>query len=96
MLRTRSKDSPLWSHTVEHHPEAEPDYHMRIERVHKSALSRQVHEGLLISGFQGIALNRKGEWGQKLTSRLVLEDQANRTNTKSTRLGDRRPAKRIR
>ena len=67
MLENRNPESPLVKHQVETHPDQEPEFEMRILNTHKTPLSRQVEEGMLISNFEGgNLLNCRGEWGQNL------------------------------
>ena len=48
---------------------------MTIIKVHDSALQRQVAEGFAIGNFKGdTLLNRKGEWGNNLPPKLVIEE----------------------
>ena len=50
---------------------------MEIVQSHKTPLTRQVQEGQLIADFEGdfiIIINRKGEWGENLPTKLIIED----------------------
>ena len=48
---------------------------MTIIKVHDSALQRQVAEGFAIGTFKGdTLLNRKGEWGNNLPPKLIIEE----------------------
>ena len=52
---------------------------MKILSSHRTPLSRQIEEGHRISSFKGEEiLNRKGEWGENLPPRLVVEDRNGR------------------
>ena len=51
-------------------------YRMKIERCFPSALRRQCFEGFQIGNYKGdMILNRKGEWGNNVPPRLVVEDE---------------------
>ena len=77
-LRNRDLNSPLWAHHQEVHGEDNPEFTMKVVKVHHSTLGRQAHEGNLINNYVGdYVLNRKGEWGQNLAPALGLEDQSN-------------------
>ena len=63
-------------HWQECHGEKEWSYEMKLVGSHKTPLPRQIMEGHLISTFEGHEiLNRKGEWGENLPPKLVVEDQ---------------------
>ena len=48
---------------------------MKVTRIHDSALQRQVEEGFSIGNYKGdTLLNRKGEWGNNLPPKLIVED----------------------
>ena len=75
-LKALRVKNPLVKHLVEDHPGQEWDsYKMKVTKVHKNAMYRQVSEGQFISNFGGHkVLNQKGEWGQNLPPRTVVED----------------------
>ena len=56
--------------------ETEPRFRMKVERSVVGNLARQSLEGRKIGTFKGeYPLNSKGEWGQNLAPKLVLEGQ---------------------
>ena len=75
-LRNGTESSSLVVHWKEYHPNSDWSYGMKIVGTHKTPLPRQVHEGQLIGEYSGHRIiNRKGEWGENLPPKLVLEDQ---------------------
>ena len=57
------------------HQGVEWKYSMKVTRIHDSALQRQVEEGFSIGNYKGVTLlNRKGEWGNNLPPKLIVED----------------------
>ena len=75
-LRSNDNSNPLVAHWKEFHGESEWNYSMKVIKTFKSPLQRQSCEGFLIANFKGdVLLNRKGEWGQNLPPKIVIEDQ---------------------
>ena len=75
-LKAYRVKNPLVKHLAEDHPgESWDSYKMRVTRTHKSPMYRQITEGQMISKFKGDkVLNQKGEWGQNLPPKIVVED----------------------
>ena len=72
---------------MDSHQGVEWRYTMKVTKVHDSALQRQVVEGFSIGNYKGdTLLNRKGEWGNNLPPRLIVEGASKeRTATSSQR-----------
>ena len=74
-LKNESSTSNIVVHWKEYHQQKEWAYTMRVVADHKTPLPRQVHEGQLIGDFKGQRIiNRKGEWGENLPPKLIVED----------------------
>ena len=74
-LNSRNETNPLVEHWVNSHQGVEWKYSMKVTRIHDSALQRQVEEGFSIGNYKGdTLLNRKGEWGNNLPPKLIVED----------------------
>ena len=75
-LKAYRTKNPLVKHLAEDHPgESWDSYRMKVTRTHKSPMYRQITEGQMISKFKGDkVLNQKGEWGQNLPPKIVVED----------------------
>ena len=68
------EDSPLLKHDILHHGGKRTTYSMRVERQHRSALTRQVHESTVIQHSKcDILLNSKGEWNGPRIPRISIE-----------------------
>ena len=58
------KNAPVKHLTEKHNGEHWDMFNMKILRVHKTSLVRQIEEGHMIANFTGgEVLNQKGEWG---------------------------------
>merc|ERR1712002_358906 len=79
-LRNKDQKSPLYKHMEECHPGKEPNLLMKILRLHRKALSRQIHEALLISKSKTeILLNKKSEWSKsrkRMTNKCKHNEEA--------------------
>ena len=75
-LKKKSPESPLWEHHSEAHQGQEPRFTMEAVSFTNSALIRQSMEARLIvdNGHMNL-MNRKGEWGQNLPPKLLMEDE---------------------
>ena len=73
-LRRKDPSNPLVEHINDHHPQS-IDYKMEAKVFTTSPLLRQTSEAFHIAkqSQEGIALNRKGEWGQNLAPRILVE-----------------------
>ena len=68
-------ESPLVEHRDKEHKDQEVRFEMMVVKFPRSALMRQATEAHMIELNQGNnVLNRRGEWGQNLPPKLVLED----------------------
>ena len=88
----KDANSVLTQHSLEVHSDDcnETEYIMKLINRHRSNLSRQVEESVLIENFNGhTLLNRKGEWGCNAPAGLVLDSDADSTSRKRARM--RRP-----
>ena len=76
-MRSKAESSGFWIHQSEvHGKDVEPRFKMKVEQSIKGNLARQSLEGRKIRAFKGeYPLNSKGEWGQNLAPKLVLEGQ---------------------
>merc|ERR1712002_463514 len=75
-LRNKDQKSPLYKHMEECHPGKEPNLLMKILRLHRKALSRQIHEALLISKSKAeILLNNKSEWSKSRIPRIRMTNK---------------------
>ena len=76
-INRRVPDSPLEEHASNQHPEQPRRFKMEILKFTGNPLVRQTTEAHLITkqSLKGIALNRKGEWGQNLAPKLILDGQ---------------------
>ena len=70
----KEKDSShMYSHATEAHSlEEKPQFSIKILKVHRSALYRQVHEAVMISRHQSVSLNSKLEYNRCLLPRLAV------------------------
>ena len=74
-LENRDPKNPIAKHWLEEHQGTEWEFKMTVKEVHDSPLMRQSTEGYQIANFKGdLLLNQKGEWGQNLPPKLVIED----------------------
>ena len=74
-LTNKDQTNPLVEHWQDSHQGVDWDFSMTIIKVHDSALQRQVAEGFAIGNFKGdTLLNRKGEWGNNLPPKLIIEE----------------------
>ena len=78
-LKNWRMSNALVKHLAESHPGRGWDhFSMKVLNTHRSPMERQIKEGQLISSYKGDEiLNQKGEWGQNLPPRLVVEDGRN-------------------
>merc|ERR1712002_900867 len=75
-LRNKDQKSPLYKHMEECHPGKEPNLLMTILRLHRKALSRQIHEALLISKSKAeILLNNKSKWSKSRIPRIRMTNK---------------------
>ena len=78
----RSVNDNIRSHRREHlismHPEVDPRdtslFTIRVIKVHSSAMSRMVHESILVRQGEGVILNLKEEYSRTLMPCLRVED----------------------
>ena len=76
-LNSKDETNPLVEHWQNSHQGVEWRYTMKVTKVHDSALQRQVEEGFSIGNYRGdTLLNRKGEWGNNLPPKLIVEDSS--------------------
>ena len=81
-IRTLNPESPLVEHSMEAHGDRVPSFQMKVVSYHKTNLMRQATEATRIQIMEGgNLLNRRGEWGQNLPPKLVLEDPAGGNTT---------------
>ena len=67
--------SPLVEHSLKAHGDRIPSFRMKVVSYHKTNLMRQATEATRIQMMEGgNLLNRRGEWGQNLPPKLVIED----------------------
>ena len=78
-IRRRDSSSPLEEHAGECHPDEERDFSMEIISFINSPLIRQISEAVHIQdlGQKAHILNRKGEWGQNLPPKILIEGRGN-------------------
>merc|ERR1712002_1452526 len=75
-LRNKDQKSPLYKHMEECHPGRTPNLLMTILRIHRKALSKQIHEALLISKSKAeILLNNKSEWSKSRIPRIRMTNK---------------------
>ena len=83
----RSKSGEVRSHRREHlesmHPEVDSRdtglFNIRVIKVHTSALSRMVHESILVRQGEGVILNLKEEYSRTLMPCLRVENSRDTT-----------------
>merc|ERR1711954_83580 len=91
-LNSEDEKSPLVQHWQEGHGGQEWAYQMKILSSHRTPLSRQIEEGHRISSFKGEEiLNRKGEWGENLPPKLVVEEKGGKKDDGETKSPQSRP-----
>ena len=49
---------------LDHEGEEAPAFTMKLARGHLSALTRQIHESILIEKYESVILNSKGEYNR--------------------------------
>ena len=73
-FKSMKTDSHIMKHHWTHHQgEGEPEFHFKVVKHFKSALSRQVGEAIRLERRGVSSLNSKGEYSRCKISRLVLE-----------------------
>ena len=75
-LKNENKKAPLWRHASAFHGgEKKPEwYKMKVEKVHRTPLVRQVAEGVEIATCDAdVIMNSKGEWNGSKLPRMVIE-----------------------
>ena len=78
-FEARQTDSHILKHwMVHHHGEGTPNFHIRVIKYCKDALSRQVGEAVRIS-YRGQTLNSKNGYNRSGLSRLVIEEKDEET-----------------
>ena len=78
-FEVRSTDSHILKHWKVHHQgEGQPEFHIRVIKYCKDALSRQVGEAVRIS-YRGQTLNSKNGYNWSGLSRLVIEEKEEET-----------------
>ena len=73
--KSRREDSHMYLHTEEEHPGGEDriKFEMKVIRSHQSALSRQIHEAVLIANsWNKNLLNSKSEYNRCIIPRLTV------------------------
>ena len=60
-------------HKENHKGEEYPKFKVELVKKCKKPLVRHILEGLKIDKFKGITINRKGEWGQNLPPKFIIE-----------------------
>ena len=75
-MRRWSQDSPLVEHYANEHQGEEADFTMKILQTPTTNLLRQTGEFHQMQKYSelGVLLNRRGEWGQNLPPRLVVDE----------------------
>ena len=72
-LRTGDQTNPLVKHMMIHHPQEDPDFTWKVDKSHKTSLSRQIRESLMIAREnQSMLMNSKTEWGSGNTIPRVI------------------------
>ena len=85
-IRRRNPNHPVVEHHNDAHPEVqEIEVIFKVIRFHEKPLERQAHEGYLIANSKGHILISRGDWGQNLAPRLIVEDY--RLEQRSGRIG---------
>ena len=76
-IRRLQKESPLVEHFTEDHSGQTPDFEMKIIGTPTSNILRQTgeYQHMLKYSELGNLLNRRGEWGQNLPPKLVMEEE---------------------
>ena len=78
-FEARQTDSHILKHWLVHHKgEGTPNFHIRVIKYCKDALSRQVGEAVRIS-YRGQTLNSKNGYNRSGLSRLVIEEKDEET-----------------
>ena len=72
-FKKEKDNSHMFSHTTEAHSlEEKPNFNIKVLKIHRSALYRQVHEAVMIARHQPVALNSKLEYNRCLLPRLTV------------------------
>jgi hypothetical protein len=72
-MRDKNPDSPMSQHMEVCHGGREPHMEMTVMKMHRKALSRQIHEAVIISRSSAdILLNNKSEWSKDKTPRVKV------------------------
>ena len=76
-------ESPLVEHSLETHGNRAPSFSMEVVSFLRTDILRQATEAAKIQSLEGgNLLNRRGEWGQNLPPKLIVEDHnGDTTNT---------------
>ena len=75
-LKREVEKAPLWRHSRVFHNGVKRIewYRMKVEKVHRTPLVRQISEGVEISRCDAdIVMNSKGEWNGSRLPRMVIE-----------------------
>ena len=75
-LEKESKQSPLWKHTLEHHPERGHSlkFKLSITGSFFDSLSRQADEGERIHSRKGKLMNSKSEFHAPKLNRITIKE----------------------
>ena len=75
-LEKESKQSPLWGHILEHHPEREHSlkFKLSITGSFFDSLSRQADEGERIQSRKGKIMNAKSEFHAPKLNRITVKE----------------------
>ena len=71
----KKKDNALYKHKELHHPEADPEFEFRPEKLFQDPVSKQIFEGVSINksaSSPGFLMNSKAEYRQGEVARVVL------------------------
>ena len=86
-LEAKDDSNPLVAHWLENHQGQDWKFNMSVLKVFDTPLQRQANEGFQIANFKGdVLLNRKGEWGNNLPPKLVIDDSQETSGTSNIKV----------
>ena len=87
--REKRDDNPMWKHISDTHDGLRGDeiFTMRMEKVFRKPLARQIREGVEIEMSEQILMNSKSEWNSARIPRIVIEEGERQIEDSESGLG---------
>ena len=89
-LKNKSEENAFYKHWRNHHEKpGESDssrlenFEVRVEKLFREPMSRQINEMVRILNFQGTLLNSKSEWNAPPLVRIIAENESEPPRRKS-------------